>query len=153
MRKHYKYDEEKMKAVVSLHDSKTGINARGVAVVHGDDKAFATEKVGLNLAEMKAHQIMYKKKAKHQYNEAARLRKQAKVLEEAAGLNVAKNLELQDYIHDYVNSKDSFFRKIEANREKPYEPTNFEQLGDLTKDLSIDQKAEIAKQIMEGGKK
>lgn len=152
MRKHYKYDAEAMKAVVIFHDSKTGITARGVAVAHEDDQAFATEKVGLGLAEMKAHEIMYHKKAKHQLDEADRLRKQADILEAAGAINIIKSVELEKQRNAYVEHKDEFFRKIEANREKPYEPTNFEQLGDLTKNLTIDQKAEIAKQIMEGGK-
>lgn len=152
MRKHYKYDAETMKAVVTLHDSKLGLDARGVAVAHEDDKAFATEKVGLNLAEMKAHEIMYFKKAKHQIDQAERLRKQADILEQAGAINILKSVELEKQREGYVSHKDEFFRKIEANRENPYEPTNFEQLGDLTKELSIDQKAEIAKQIMEGGK-
>lgn len=153
MRKHFKYDAEKMKAVVTLHDSKTGLNARGVTVAHEDDADFATEKVGLNIAEMKAHEVMYMKKAKHQLNKAEQLRKQADVLEAAGALNIVKSVDLEKYRKNYVNNKDTFFRKIESNRETPYEPTDFEQLGDLTKDLSIDAKAEIAKQIMEGGKK
>lgn len=153
MRKHYKYDAETMKAVVTLYDSKRNLSARGVAVAHEDDQAFATEKVGLNLAEMKAFEKMYYKKAKHQINEAERLRKQARLLEEAGSLNLRKSIELETHRLGYAKHKDEFFRKVEANRETPYEPTNFEQLGDLTKDLSIDQKAEIAKQIMEGGKK
>lgn len=153
MKKSYSYDAEKMKAEVVLYDSKTGIRARGVAVCHPDDVAFATEKVGLSIAESKAYIKFYEKRSKLQAKTAAQLRSAAAEQDKAYTLNMLQAAEVERSLGDYLIHKDDFFRKIEANRENPHQTTTFEQLGDLTKDMSIDQKATIAKQIMEGGQK
>lgn len=149
----FNYDQDKMRSSFILFDPKTKIRAKGVAQAHPDDKNFATEKVGLNIAQLKAYEKFYHKKAKQQLTEAEKLRKQAKILEEAAALNLVKSINFQKDKQSYVENKDNFFRKIEANRETPYEPTSFENIGDMSKDLTISEKAKIAKQIMDGGKK
>lgn len=140
------YDDETNVSTVSVSDLELGISVESYSKPHPDDVDFMTKAVGIQIAEMKAV-IKYTELrltiglgvlASNKDRQVQKV-----VGKEVENLKGILKLTKEDF-KNFVQEKDAMFKKIKANREKGgYKQTMFEDLGDLLKDLSPEDKQKI----------
>ena len=146
----YKIDGDK--TTVIMFNKAYKIKAVGTVKVHEDDKDFANDLTGRRLAKYKADSEYNKKMAKAKQREAQALRAIAQQLDNEAVEHLQISGLAKAAYDETVQLKTELYEKFRKNRETGgYQPTHFEQLGELTKGLTDEQKIEIVKQIVDGG--
>lgn len=116
MRKSFKYDKETGITICTVRQK--GIIGRGKAKVHPDDKRFATELVGYQIAEFRAIKDFLEKRAARKKREAKRLQAVAQCLLDSASDDQIESIELSLITQEYIDTKEEFYDKIRNPRER-----------------------------------
>ena len=116
MRKTFKYDAETGITICVVKQK--GITARGIAKVHPEDKRFATQLVGFQIAEFRAIKNFLDKRAAKKKKEAKRLQAVAQAMLDSASDDMIESVELSLITKEYIESKEEFYDQIRNPRER-----------------------------------
>ena len=116
MRKFFKYDPETGVSICVVKQK--GITGRGKAKVHPDDKRFATDLVGSQIAEFRAIRDFLDKRASKKKREAARLQAMAQSLLDSASDDQMESVELTLIAQEYIAAKEEFYDKIRNPKDR-----------------------------------
>lgn len=116
MRKTFKYDAETGVSICVVKQK--GITGRGKAKVHPEDRRFATQLVGAQIAEFRAIKDFLEKRAAKKKREAKKLQSIAQSLLDSASDDQVESVELSLITQEYIEAKEEFYDKIRNPRER-----------------------------------
>lgn len=116
MRKNFSFDKES--GITICEVSQKGISAIGKAKVHPEDKRFATELVGMQIAEFRAIRSFLEKRASKKRKEARRLQAVAQSLLASAEDDTVEATEICLIENEYIQTKEEFYDKIRSPKER-----------------------------------
>ena len=116
MKKSFSYDAETGISICVVKQK--GITGRGIAKVHPEDRRFATQLVGSQIAEFRAIKNFLDKRAKQKKKEAKRLQAVAQAILDSASDDMVESVELSLITKEYIEAKEEFYDKIRNPKER-----------------------------------
>jgi len=116
VRKKFSYDAETGISTCVIKGK--GIVGKGKAKVHPEDKRFATQMVGAQIAEFRALKDFLDKRASKKKQEAKRLQAVAQALLDSASDDNVESVEIKLIEEEYIKAKEEFYDKIRNPKER-----------------------------------